>query len=191
MIFPMSIIFQVAFSFQTSFFELLHAIVRRTFFIQRQRKFSFSTFFKTLFLTVLKSPNPKTDDLVATAAQLCLTLMSYSFDKRFTPRLLTFLRAFRHHLLEHTFAADPFAIPFLDRSTTVEIVDITTVTVPDDYADEFPGFGVKAYIVKASVKIHLRFDLRTVKFTKLLFEPVRHIAAASEASEDLLTPVSL
>lgn len=187
----MSIIGQVALSLQTALGAALDAIGRRTGVIQRQRKFSGSTLFKTLVLTVLKSPNPKTDDLVATAAQLGVTVTSEAVEKRFTPRLITFLRAGLEHLLEHTVAADPVAIPLLERFTAVEIGDSTTVTVPDDYADEFPGCGGKADSGKAAVKIQVRWELRTGKLTKLLVEPGRHSDAASEAAEDLVTPGSL
>ncbi|MBV8265824.1 MAG: IS4 family transposase [Planctomycetaceae bacterium] len=187
----MSIIGQVALSLQTALGAALDAIGRRTGVIQRQRKFSGSTLFKTLVLTVLKSPNPKTDDIVATAAQLGVTVTSEAVEKRFTPRLITFLRAGLEHLLEHTVAADPVAIPLLERFTAVEIGDSTTVTVPDDYADEFPGCGGKADSGQAAVKIQVRWELRTGKLTKLLVEPGRHSDAASEAAEDPVTPGSL
>ncbi len=86
-------------------------------------------------------------------------------------------------MLEHAVAADPVAIPLLEKFTSVEVSDSTTVTVPDDYAAEFPGCGGKADSGKAAVKIQTTWDLRTGKLTKLEVQPGRHSDAKSEAAE--------
>ena len=179
----MSIIGQVAGSLQTALGAALDAIGRRTGVIQRQRKFSGSTLFKTLVLTVLKSPNPKTDDFVATAAQLGVTVTPVAVEKRFTDKLVSFLRASLEPMLEHAVAADPVAIPLREKFTAVEVGESTTVTVPDDSAAEFPGCGGKADSSKAAVKIQTTWDLRTGKLTKLEVQPGRHSDAKSEAAE--------
>ena len=86
-------------------------------------------------------------------------------------------------MLEHAVAADPVAVPLLEKFTAVEVGDSTTVTVPDDYAAEFPGCGGKADSGKAAVKIPTAWDLRTGKLTKLEVQPGRHSDAKSEAAE--------
>src|SRR3982751_4576080 len=144
----MSIIDQVAVALQSALGAALDAIGRRTGVIQRQRKFSGASLLKTVVLTVLKSPK--------------------AIEKRFTAKLIAFLRAGLEHVLEHAIAADPAAIPLLERFTAVEIGDSTTVTLPDDYAAEFPGCGGKADSGRAAVKIQTRWELRTGKLTKLL-----------------------
>lgn len=179
----MSIIGTVATALQTGLGAALDEIGRRTGVIQRHRKFSGASLLKTLVLTVLKSPNATTDAFVATAAQLGVTVTPQAVEKRFTDRLIGFLRAGLEHVLEHAVAADPVAIPLLERFTAVEIGDSTTVTVPDDYAAEFPGCGGKADSGKAAVKIQTTWDLRTGKLTKLEVQPGRHSDAKSEAAE--------
>src|SRR5919112_4771446 len=111
--FPMSIIGQVASSLQTALGAALDTIGRRTGVIRRQRKFSGASLLKTVVLTVLKSPNATTDDFVATAAQLGVTVTPQAVEKRFTETLIGFLRAGLEHVLEHAVAADPVAIPLL------------------------------------------------------------------------------
>src|SRR3982751_465415 len=164
----MSIIDQVAVALQSALGAALDAIGRRTGVIQRQRKFSGASLLKTVVLTVLKSPKAQTDDFVATAAQLGVPVTPQAIEKRFTAKLIAFLRAGLEHVLEHAIAADPAAIPLLERFTAVEIGDSTTVTLPDDYAAEFPGCGGKADSGRAAVKIQTRWELRTGKLTKLL-----------------------
>src|SRR5438874_6399078 len=105
--FPMSIIGQVAVSMQSALGPALDAIGRRTGVIRRQRKFSGASLFKTVVLTVMKSPNATTDDFVATAAQLGVPVTPQAIEKRFTDPLLGFLRAGLEHVLEHAVAAHP------------------------------------------------------------------------------------
>jgi hypothetical protein len=187
----MGIIGQVAVSLQSALGVALDAIGRRTGVIRRQRKFSGASLLKTVVLTVLKSPNPQTDDFVATAAQLGVTVTPQAVEKRFTAALIAFLRAGLEHVLGHAIAADPVAIPLLGRFTAVEIGDSTTVTVPDDYAAEFPGCGGKADSGQAAVKIQATWELRTGKLTTLLVEPGRRSDAQSEAAEGPVLPGSL
>jgi hypothetical protein len=137
---------------------------------------------RTVVLTVLKSPAAKTDDFVTTAAQLGVIVTAQAVEKRFTPRLVSFLRAGLEHVLEHVVAAAPVAIPLLAKFTAVEIGDSTTITVPDEYAVEFPGCGGKADSGKAAVKIQTVWDLCTGKLTKFAVQPGRHSDAQSEPS---------
>jgi Transposase DDE domain len=187
----MSIIDQVAVALQSALGAALDAIGRRTGVIQRQRKFSGASLLKTVVLTVLKSPKAQTDDFVATAAQLGVPVTPQAIEKRFTAKLIAFLRAGLEHVLEHAIAADPAAIPLLERFTAVEIGDSTTVTLPDDYAAEFPGCGGKADSGRAAVKIQTRWELRTGKLTKLLVEPGRCSDGRNAAAENPVTPGSL
>jgi hypothetical protein len=75
-----SIIGQVASALQTALGSELDTIGRRTGAIQRQRKFSGATLFKTVVLTLMKSRNATTDDFVATAAQVGVKVTSEAVD---------------------------------------------------------------------------------------------------------------
>jgi hypothetical protein len=173
----------VALSLPTALGAALDEIGRQTGVIPRQRKFSGASLLKTVVLTLLKSPNATTDDFVATAAPLGVTVTPEAVAKRFTDQLISFLRAGREHVLGHAVAADPVTIPPLERFTAVAIGDRTTITVPDDYADGFPGCGGKADSGKAAIKIPTIGDLGTGNLTKLEVRPGRSSAATSEAPE--------
>lgn len=132
----------------------------------------------------MKSPNPTTDDFVATAARLGGTVTSQAVENRFTDKLIGSLRAGSGHVLERAVAADPVAIPLLERCTAVAIGQSTTVTVPDEYADESPGCGGQADSGQAAVKIQTIWDLGTGELTKSEVQPGRSRDATSATPEE-------
>jgi Transposase DDE domain len=187
----MSIIGQVASSLQTALGATLDTIGRRTGVIRRQRKFTGASLLKMVVLTVLKAPKPRTDDFVVTAAQLGVPVTPQAIEKRFTEPLVDFLRAGLEHVLEQAIAAEPAAIPLLERFTAVEVGDSTTITLPDDYAAEFPGCGGTSDSGQAAVKIQVRWELRTGKLMKLVVEPGRVSDGQNAAAEGPVEPGSL
>jgi hypothetical protein len=187
----LSIIRSVATALQTTLGPELDAIGRQTGVIQRLRKFSGATLFKTVVLTLMKSRRAVTDDFVATAAQVGVKVTPEAVERRFTDKLISFLQEGLRHALRQVVAAHPVAIPLLGRFTAVEIGDSTSVTLPDSYADQFPGCGGKTGSGKAAVKIQVRWELISGRLTKLLVEPGRTSDGQSEEAEDAVRPGSL
>lgn len=187
----MGIISKVAALLQSTLGPELDRIGRQTGVIVRQRKFSGASLFKTVVLTMMKSPNATAADFVATAAQLGVLVTPEAVEKRFTEQLVSHLKAGLEHVLKHTFAAAPAAVPLLEKFTAVEVGDSTTVTLPDEYRAEFPGCGGKTGSGKAAVKIQLTWELRTDRLRNLVVEPGRRSDARSVAVEDPVAPGSL
>jgi hypothetical protein len=187
----MSMIGNVAAALQSALGPALDALARRTGAIQRQRKFTGASLLKMVVLTLMKSPSPTTDRFVATAARLGVTVTARAIEKRFDGTLADFLRAGLGHALGHALAAAPVAIPLLDRFTAVEIADSTSVTVPDDYAGEFPGCGGKSGSGKATVKLQVAWELRGGALTRLELGPGRQADARSDRPDDPVVPGSL
>jgi hypothetical protein len=179
----MSIIGKVAVSLQSALGGVLDDIGRRTGVIIRKRKFSGASLLKMLVLTLMKSPSATIDKFVATAAQLGVTVTPLAIEKRFTDKLIPFLRSALEHVLSHVIAVEPVAIPLLQRFTAVELADSSTVTLPDQYADEFPGCGGKTGSGKAAVRIQTRWELLTGTLKKLVIEPGRRSDGQSEEAE--------
>ena len=180
----MSSIPQVATTLQTVLGPDLEPIGRRTGVIQRLRKFSAEILLKMLVFTLLKSPNPKAKDYVSRAAQLGLILTERAVKKRFTPRLVTFLRAVLERLMQHMVTAAPVDSALLAKFTSVRVGDSTTVTLPADCAGEFPGCGGKAGSGTAALKIQVLWDLITGQLLKVLLEPGRASDAKSAVVEE-------
>jgi hypothetical protein len=188
---PMAIISKVASLLQSALGAELDSIGRETGVIRRQRKFSGASLLKMVVLTMMKSPNATTDDFVVTAAQLGVMVTPEAIEKRFTATLVAHLKAGLEHVLKHAFAAHPAAIPLLDKFTAVEIGDSSTVTLPDEYEEEFPGCGGKMGSGKAAVKIQVTREMRRDEVTKLTVEPGRRSDAKSVAIEGRVAPGSL
>ncbi len=146
---------------------------------------------KMVVLTVMKTPNPRADEFVTTAAQLGVRVTPEAVGKRFTEKLVAYLKEGLGHVLGHSLAAGPAAVPLLEKFTAVEVGDSTTVTVPDDYEAEFPGCGGKAGSGKAAVKVQVTWEMRTGAVTKLVVEPGRQSDAKSAAIEGPVAPGSL
>jgi Transposase DDE domain len=180
----MSSIPQMATTLQTVLGPDLEPIGRQSGVIQRLRKVSAEILLKMLVFTLLKTPTPKTKDYVASAAQLGLPLTARAVEKRFTPKLVIFLRGVLERVLQQAVAATPVATPLLAKFTSVRVGDSTTVTLPDACAAEFPGCGGKSDSGKAALKIQVVWDLCTGQLKRLLIEPGRHSDAKSAAVEE-------
>lgn len=180
----MSSIPHVATTLQTVLGPDLEPIGRRTGLIQRLRKFSAEILLKMLVFTLLKCPSPKTKNYVSSAAQLGLIITERALKKRFTPQLVTFLRAVLERLMQHLVASTPVDTPLLAKFTSVRVGDSTTVMLPADCAREFPGCGGKSGSGTAALKIQVLWDLTTGRLLKVLLEPGRHSDAKSAAVEE-------
>lgn len=187
----MNNITQLAGALQTVLGSALDDIGRRTGVIKRQRRFSGSSLLKTIVLTLLKSPEPTLDDFATTAAQLGVIVTPQAIRRRSSRVLIVFLRAALEHVLEHMAAPDRVAIELLKKFTAVEIGDSTTVTLPEEFADEFPGCGGQAGQGKAAIKIQLRYELQCGEMTRLVVTPGRHSDAKSETPGTPVEPGSL
>jgi Transposase DDE domain len=187
----MRIIETVARTLQSVLGAEADALGRHSGVIQRQRKFSGASLLKTLVLTVMKSPQARPDDYVATAARLGVTVTAEAIEKRFTERLLGFLRRSLKHVLAQAIAADPAAIPILEKFTAVILGDSTTLAVPDEFAAEFPGCGGKSQSGQAAVKLQATWELRTGGLHDLEIHAGRHSDAQMRAPEAPARPGSL
>jgi len=183
----MGIIGELAWTLQSALGSALEEIGRRSRAIRRRRKFTGPTLLRTIVLTAWKSPGATTDDFVATAARLGVTVSPQAIEKRFTEPLIAFLRMALEHVLGHALAAPPAAIPLLRRFTAVELADSSTVTVPERYAEEFPGCGGTSDGGKAAVKIQLRWDLLGGRLKRLVVEPGRRGDGRNEEAEAPVT----
>ena len=186
----MRIITQVTKSLQGLLAESMDALARETGCVKRERKFSGSTLLSTLVLTVLQNPKPKPRDYQTTAAQLGVDVTENAIPQRFTPGLVKFLEAALNRVLRNVLVADAPPTKLLDRFTRVVIGDSTTVTLPDEYAEQFPGCGGSHGGGKAALKIQVLWDLCHGRL-QMLLEPGRASDAKSPITELALPAGSL
>ena len=186
----MGIVTQVMDLVQGLLEEPMDALARETGCVKRERKFSGSTLLPTLVLTVLRNPKPKNRDYQTTAAQLGVAVTEEAIAQRFTPELAKFLALALERVLAQTLSADAPPIELLDRFRQVMIGDSTSLSLPDELAEQFPGCGGSHGSGKAALKIQVLFDLRHGTL-RVMLEPGRASDAKSPITEVPLPPESL
>lgn len=186
----MAIITQVTELLQGLLSETMDVLARENGCVKRERKFRGSTLLSSLVLTVLRNPQPKPRDYQTTAAQLGVDVTENAITQRFTPALASFLEAALQRVLERVLTTDPPPIELLDRFTEVVIGDSTTIMLPDEYAQRFPGCGGAYGSGKAAMKIQVLWDLRHGRL-QVLLEPGRASDAKSPITELPLAAGSL
>ena len=177
----MEIVTQVMELLQGLLSTSMDALARESGCVKRERKFSGSTLLSALVLTVLRKPTPKSRDYQTTAAQLGVLVTEDAIAQRFTPDLANFLEPALQRVLGHVLTADAPPIALLERFTEVVIGDSTTVALPDEYAERFPGCGGSHGGGKAAMKIQVLWALRHGTLHVLL-EPGRASDAKSPIS---------
>jgi len=186
----MLIVTQVTKLLQGLLEESMDVLARETGCVKRERKFSGSTLLSTLVLTMSQNPKPKPRDYQNTAAQLGVDVTENAIAQRFTPELAKFLEAALKRMLSHVLTADGPPIELVERFTQLMIGDSTTITLPDEYAEQFPGCGGSHGSGKAAMKIQVLWDLRHGRL-QMLLEPGRASDAKSPITEFPLPAGSL
>ena len=180
----MSILTQVAEAMQVVLTKTADIIGRETGFIQRQRKFSGSSFIQTLVFGWLDEPEATLEELCQTAAVLDIQISSPGLSKRFTPQASDCLRKVLEEAVSTVIASDPVAIPVLQRFNGVHIQDSSVVTLPDELAVIWSGCGGSTTKnTSSALKMQVRLDLNTGKLAGPYLQSGRENDRSSQLQE--------
>lgn len=158
----MSIIPRIADAMQTVLTTTADIVACATGFIQRQRKLSGSTFVQTLVFGWLANPDASLDELTQTAASLGVDISPQALDQRFTIQASEFLKQTLENAVATLIAAEPVAIPILQRFNGVYIQDSSVVVLPDELSEIWQGLGGNSpKNTSSSVKLQVRLDMNT------------------------------
>lgn len=160
----MKILSQVAEGMQAVLTRAADIIGRETGFIKRLRKLSGSSFVQTLVFGWLSNPNSTVEELCQTAATLDIDISPQGLNKRFTLQASDCLQKVLEAAVCTVIAAEPVAIPVLQRFNGVNIQDSSVVTLPDDLVVIWSGCGGStSQNTSSSLKMQIRLDLNTGK----------------------------
>ena len=188
----MDILSKITDAMQVVLSETADAIARKTGFVKRQRKFSGSNFIQTLVFGWLDNPDSTIEELIQTAATLDVSISSQGLDKRFTPDAAKFLQEILETAVSTVIAAEPVAIPILQRFNGVFIQDSSTVRLPDTLAVVWSGCGGSSpKNTSSSVKTQIRLDLNTGKLTGPYLQSGKESDQNSQLSAEPLPKGSL
>jgi hypothetical protein len=134
-------------------------LARPTGFTQRESKVTGAVFAQTLVLGWLANADATLEELTQGTAALDVSLSPQGLDDRFSPQAAELMKQLLERATQHLIAVDPVAIPVLQRFQGVYLQDSTTITLPNELAEEWQGCGGKAGVGEAALKVQVQFDL--------------------------------
>lgn len=177
----MDIIPNVAATLQENLGKQLDSLARECQVVLREREFTGQTLLLMIVVTLLHKPDATWTDFHLTAAQLGLEVTRTAVEKRFAAGqpLVDFLRSALEQALRKSVAGNPSSADLLARFTAVLVGDATTIALPDELADLFPGCGGALGTSRAALKLQVLWDLKTGRLVQLHVEPGRASDAKS------------
>lgn len=154
---------QVATSLEATLTDISDALARDSGFCQRRSKLTATVFVQTLVLGWWQDPAATLRQLCQMAALRGVEISPQGLDQRFTEAGAALLKACLDATLSRLLVvpARHLATPLLDRFTAVEVLDSTTITLPDALAAIWPGCGGRVTTnTQAALKVTASLDLR-------------------------------
>jgi hypothetical protein len=127
--------------------------------IKRVREFTGATFAQTVILGQMQEGEIAMSDLASFARQVGVNVSAQAIDKRFTEKTALFFAELLNAAFTQVVAADPVAIPLLERFSEVIVEDSTTLSLPDDLEKVWQGCGNATESAKSAFKVQVRWDL--------------------------------
>lgn len=182
-----NIITQVADLMQTVLDQVPEDQARATGFLKRQRKLSASVFVKTLVFGFLGRPNASLDELTRVAATLGVSISPQALDERFTPQAADLLHRVLEASVAAMIAAEPVAVALLDRFTEVDLLDSSTIGLPESLGTLWAGCGsVNPAAGNAGVKLSVAWDLKTGRLRGPVLDSARVNDKATTLAHEVL-----
>lgn len=170
----MSIVSKVAQAMQEVLTDVAESLARELGVVCRQRKFDGATLTQTLVLGFLANPKASWKDLAVMARRRGVDVSEQAIAQRFTPTLLNYLKQLIEVMAARCIAAQPVACELLRRFTGVFLTDSTVASLPETFADVWPGCGGRpGGGGKAGLKFQLTMDWLTGGLSHLGIEPAR------------------
>ena len=183
----MSILQQVSDKMQTILRPLADQAAVETGMVKRNRKLTGSALTQILVFGWLENPEASYHELAETASALGIDVSRQAIAQRLrretTEMLKATLDAAIIETLELTTA--PQVLPLLESFTGIFVQDSTWLSLPDALHETWQGPRKKDYPKKAALKLHLRFDVLTGRFTD--FHLTDGLVADSTAAKQFQT----
>jgi hypothetical protein len=187
----MAIVAKVARLVQSLLGSLAEEVDREVHVVKRRRKFSPATLAQTFLLGFLAKPHASDEDLARMAARCGVAVTTQAIEQRFTEDMVTFLEAlFRRAVCERV-QSDRVLAPLLERFPAVFLQDATSVSLPPEFSDRFPGCGGSYGGGKAVLKLQTRLDLKSGALDAISLEAGRDCDQRTPLQSDLATPGAL
>jgi hypothetical protein len=179
----MSILAKVGVALQHLFGPDAEQAARDSGVIVRQRKFTALSLARTFVLGFLQKPQASDEDLAQMAAQCGAAVTPQAIEQRQTRKLENFLKNLFGLATKRVIGSDKALAPILERFPSVTVQDSSTITLPDERQDEYPGCGGSHGGGAAAMKLQTEWDLRSGAITHLQIEPGRSPDGATDRQQ--------
>jgi hypothetical protein len=117
----------------------------------------------------IDDPEANLDDLAGYCADLGVDLSAQGFDQRINPRTVEFFKAMLSQAMVHFKNTLPLPLPILQQFSAVNLVDSTSLSLPDPMVTEYPGCGGDG--PSASLKVQLNFEFLYGNLEQIVLRP--------------------
>jgi len=129
--------------------------------IKRQRKCDAKTLAATFVFGFLQNPRASDEQLAQMAGVLGVKVTPQAVEQRFSEELIRFLQTLFERAANRVLKSQNSLAPLLDRFTDVLLIDSTTISLPAELADAFPGCGGGFGGGTAALKLQVQLSLKT------------------------------
>jgi hypothetical protein len=127
--------------------------------VQRASKPDGAGFTQAWVFASLATPLPTWEDVSQSAATVGVAITAQGLQQRCTPAAATLLEEVLAVSVQHVIAAEPVAIPLLQRFTSVYIQDSSTIVLPSALVERWEGCGGSSETGSAALKLQVQLDL--------------------------------
>lgn len=127
--------------------------------VRRQRCFDGARLVQTLVFGWYHNPDASLSELVGVAANRGVVVSAQGLAQRFTAELATCLARVLDAITEQVVVTQPAIIPLLERFRGVYVLDSSTVRLPEELAELYPGCGGQSGGGQAALKLQVRLEL--------------------------------
>jgi hypothetical protein len=134
---------------------------RPTGFTERTSKLTGAKFVQGLVFGWMADPQATLEALAQTVATVGVTITAQGLDERFSQESAALLQQVLQAAVAAVIAAEPVAVPLLQRFTQVWVLDSSTISLPAELAADWLGCGGRPGEGEAALKLQVGLDLCT------------------------------
>jgi hypothetical protein len=159
--------------------------------IRRRRKFTGASLVRTLVLGWLAEPRATLEQLAQQAGLAGVAVTPQAVARRFNDRLAELLQRLVERAVVEAIAAEPVAIPLLQKFRGVFVQDGTVVDLPSEFADRWRACGGTRGQSDAALKIQVRWDVSSGQLQRVCVTDGRSADVSSPIQNEPLPAGSL
>jgi hypothetical protein len=155
--------------FKSSLTKKVETTARTTKFVQRVSPLNGFIFLQASVFGFIDDPEANLDDLAGYCADLGVDISAQGFDQRINAMTVEFFKTMLSQAMAQFKNTLPLPLPILQQFSAVNLVDSTSLSLPDNMVTEYPGCGGDG--PQASLKVQLNFEFLYGNLEQIVLRP--------------------